>query len=764
MKRNLFITLILISVALFSYGQTYEIRATEGDEGYLYVQMRETSGVGTPQTTNQLTDLVFQIKWLQSLGNVDVGSVICTSYEITKSGTRSTQGSYYYQEYYADNTAFAFPENWVQNIWVTIASIEVGTGSGSGTFEIGDNSFVATGVNIGVDLTDYTPTVNGQASDFAYPTTIYNYVWTGTGGGPAPQQNQYKWEYNTNWSGTCPGDALPDGSYPYIGQPTESKVFIPGGLSNYIQTTSGNDDWGWEADVLHVGASATLTVPDLATSLTQPYLNVTGELIVDGTFNLSPKGHVTVGGSTTINSAEGIVVQADATGVGSFIDNGTITYGASGSAKVQTYLTNSAGVGNFDIHQVGPTVDEENYTGGGTGAFLSAFDLVAGSTYAYGWNETVAAINGWENLVSNTYEVRTANGIGLSTVDNTTYTMEMTGTLITGAVSSPSLTYSNNHNELISNPYPSSIDFDALAGTDNSSVVENKYWIWDPSTNGYITRTAGSGGSQYIQVGQGFFVETKSGGGTFDFTNARRAHSNDPFRDIIPNELTVFARGGLDGYQTEAVIRFQDGATSGYDVEWDGEFWESQNSDATSIRSISDDGVELAINMFPPESLYGKDLLSIPLKFECGYTSEYTLDFSGFETFDYGTEIYLEDKRTGGEWIYLNDNPVYTFDAANHQNPERFIIHFFGPTGVDELNAEAVEIYSAGQYAYVRNNTQESIKMVYVYNLAGELVMSTKDANNQMFTKFWVSDQRGYYIVKVVTDAEIYTKKVLIFK
>lgn len=730
---------------MISFGQSFEIRTTDGDEGYLHVQMRETSGTGTPQTSNQLTDIVFQVKWLQSLGNVDLGSVICTNYEITKSGTRSTQTTFYYQEFYANNTPFAFPENWTQNTWYTIATLEVGTGSGSGTFQIGANDFVGTGVNIGVDLNDYTPVVNGEATNYSYPTIVYDLVWKGGFGG-----FENDWFFSSNWETTC-------GSAAASGPNSTLNVYIPdvSGASGYFPST--NLAGTMACKNLRIASGAQLNVPEL-----NGLLIVSEQLLSIGTLFITPNANATINGSTYFGSAEGLVVQSTSSGIGSFIDNGTITYGASGSAKVQTYLSNSAGVGNFDIHLIGPTVDEENYTGGGTGAFLSAFSIDA-STYAYEWDETVALVNGWNNISSNSFEVRTANGIGLSTIDNTNHTLEMTGNLITGDVSSPSLTFSNNHYELISNPYPSSIDFDGLA-SDNSSVVNNKYWIWNPSSNSYVERAGGSGGTQYIQVGQAFFVETNSVG-TFDFTNSRREHSTDPFRNNNSNILTITAFGGMEGYEDIAIIRFDEDATSGYDVNMEAEFWESQNSDATSLRSVTDDNLELAINVLPTESLIGKEMLSVPLKFDCGYTTEYTLNFADIESFEYGTEIYLEDTKSGEDWILINENPVYTFTAAEYQGPDRFILHFFGPTGIEEAEAISnVDIFSSGQHAYVRNNSDENINMIYVYNLASELVMSTKLAKNQKFTRFWVSDQVGYYIVKVITNENIYTEKVLIFK
>ncbi|PIQ26854.1 MAG: hypothetical protein COW63_16930, partial [Bacteroidetes bacterium CG18_big_fil_WC_8_21_14_2_50_41_14] len=93
----------------------------------------------------------------------------------------------------------------------------------------------------------------------------------------------------------------------------------------------------------------------------------------------------------------------------------------------------------------------------------------------------------------------------------------------------------------------------------------------------------------------------------------------------------------------------------------------------------------------------------------------------------------------------------------------RFVLHFFGPTGTDELAKPTVDIYSSGQHAYVRNNTDESIREVRVYSLSGSLVRNLK-TTDQKFMKLWVGDQMAYYVIRVVTDQQVYTEKIFINK
>ncbi|MEJ2596643.1 MAG: hypothetical protein P8100_16300, partial [bacterium] len=109
--------------------------------------------------------------------------------------------------------------------------------------------------------------------------------------------------------------------------------------------------------------------------------------------------------SPTLTSAaecNNILIESDVTGTASLLDNGNLT--VNGKATVETYLSNSATAGTFYLHLIGPTVDEQNYTGSGTGAFLSAFNIVPGSTYAYEYDESGVV---YEALTSLTDDILT---------------------------------------------------------------------------------------------------------------------------------------------------------------------------------------------------------------------------------------------------------------------------------------------------------------------------------------------------------------------
>ncbi len=209
-----------------------------------------------------------------------------------------------------------------------------------------------------------------------------------------------------------------------------------------------------------------------------------------------------------------------------------------------------------------------------------------------------------------------------------------------------------------------------------------------------------------------------------------------------------------------------DGATTGYDEELESIKWYSINSDATMIWSIASDETELAINAMPLSCLYD-GMTSIPIHFQCGYDDEYTLTFSGMDGFEYPTEFWLEDLSTGEDWFSINrDVASYTFQGyVSDSSINRFVMHFLDPTGTDELPEilpdKQMKIYASQYYAYIQNNSSEFIKEIEVFDLVGNEV-PIRDQSFGVLNKYYVSSQTGYYFIKVITDKNIYTKKVFI--
>jgi hypothetical protein len=505
-------------------------------------------------------------------------------------------------------------------------------------------------------------------------------------------------------------------------------------------------------------------VKDVNGPVTASGANVMDVIIQAGaSLDFMPNSGLTAAGPTTITDASALKVMADATGIGSFIDNGTITYGASGSASVETFLANSASVGSYFIHQIGPTVNDPVFetANGYKGVELGAFDVVTLGSYAYFYQE---ASNTWLNVYDPLTAVPTAQGLILSTTDMTDHTITMTGELLTGAVATQSpLGHSGNNIDLISNPYPSSIDFDLFLAS--NAGIGSTYYIWDPTIGNYKSYTSPSGGdplplTDKILPGQAFFVTTLSATPA-NFANAHRVHSTGPLvKEASPYLLVLEASGNT--FKDYSMIRFTEAANYIYDELYDAHKWVSVFPEATEISTLSSDLEALCMNANPP---LGDNMVSIPMNFKCGAEGTYTITASNVESFDPGTEIWLEDLVSGDEWYNLGENQTYQFSATPSDMQSRFIVHFFGPTaGINDLNASLINIYGYGQDAYIINRGTETIKEYVAYDMMGRELHRGTLPNNTV-NKVTIGDVSAYYIVKVITkEGRIYTDKVYITK
>lgn len=526
-------------------------------------------------------------------------------------------------------------------------------------------------------------------------------------------------------------------------------------------------------------------ISGLGAQLTTWNANV-GQLQIDAASQLSilSGASLTAAGTITINSAEGLIIAADATGTGSFINTiSPIVYGAGGSAKVQAYMKNVATAGTFHTHLIGPLVKDPTYSGGGTGVYIGAFDLQANNTYAYRYNEPT---NAWINMFLITDPIPTAAGLALSDVSATSKVLSMTGQLATPIVTNPTVAPWNptktagqgDGEYLFSNPFPSGLYMDQFYTTNNGAArfsSNNIFYFWEDETSNYGTWSAddpeiggiGTGNigaaNGLINPGQGFFGQ-RNGTTNINFTALARIHVHTPFlKDSEISLLRLQASGNLS--KDELIIRFKEGATFEFDEKKDAYKWASMYDYATEINTVTPNQSFLTINTLP--NLTAGEMTNVPMDFKCGADGTYTITASNIESFESGTEIWLEDLKVGGEWYSLNNNPVYEFTGSPSDEISRFIIHFFGTTGIDDnpqAEVKAIQIYSWGHDAYIVNRGRETVKEYIAYDLMGREIQRGTLPNSTV-NKITIGDVSAYYIVKVITkEGRIYTDKVYINK
>jgi hypothetical protein len=563
--KTIIAVIVLVCITTISHTQTYQIRTVNKGNGVIGVEMRASSGAA-PTTNNYVTDIVFGLKWLSSY-NINLSDAITTNYNIKKSDVEKQKGVYEYQAFYADFIPFKFPQNWQPNVWVEIMSIgNSQTGTGTGTFEIAEPGFdITTDPNFGVDLVDKTPVINGKAEcvliSQATLSNTTDYFRTVTSGN---WNSACTWESSTDNTSWHAATLLPDFS--------AKSITI---LNGYTITVTSNAT----ADNTTINSGGALVINSGDT------MN-----IVDGTgFDL------TVNGSLTVNSGGGLIIKSTSAGTASIgPSTGTIT----GNITVERFISSA---GNRAYRLLAPSVNtttsiranwQENgntiagygthITGSTSGA--NGFDAtITGQPSLYLYNQSTTAWDVISNTNVNTLNAKTGyllyirgdrtidlNSVSVPLPSNNT-TLRTTGTVLTGTQTFSGLA-GNNGFSLITNPYPSAINWASIYAA--STGLTQFYTYWDPNmgTRGaYVTvKTDGTKSNPLanadvnIQSGQAFFVQASGATGpvvSIQETDKTSVNNIDVFRTGTENETFATALYFRDANGTR---RIADGVMSVY--------------------------------------------------------------------------------------------------------------------------------------------------------------------------------------------------------
>ena len=349
----------------------------------------------------------------------------------------------------------------------------------------------------------------------------------------------------------------------------------------------------------------------------------------------------------------------------------------------------------------------------------------------------------------------------------TTKTLEFTGSLNDGAYSIP-LSFTSGMGEgwnLVGNPYPSVINWNAASGWTKPANMNNSIYFWDNTLNDgagnykYYLGSGGSnegvgvsGGSQYIPALQGFFVKTAAAC-TLGMNNNVRIHYHVPFyKDGITTPL-IRLQVVNGSYSDETVVRFDANATSGADNAYD--CWKLFASNVPQLSTITTDNVNMAINTFPQVE---SDLI-VPLQLNAGVTGNFTIRATEILNFN-DSPVMLEDKILNITQN-LTQNPTYSFTASIGDNPDRFNLHFKSVNGINDPSENKVNIYSCGKTVYINPGTVNLHGQVVIYDILGKPIV-TKQLEGTSLYCLHLNITPGCYIVKVITDNNVYSQKVVI--
>jgi hypothetical protein len=563
---------------------------------------------------------------------------------------------------------------------------------------------------------------------------------TGTGGSVSFSVGQLAYEY---LAASPSNYSITQG----VQQPYTEDIMWIGAVSS-----DWNDGNNWSK------GSVPLVVEDVVVTQypsNQPHVTVPASSpLVTGDIALRVGASLTVdaGKALTVNGDlinEGaVLVKADATGIGSLITNGAVA--GSGSFNMEQYLDGSGGATPDGLFwYVGSPV---------VGAPASSYDLASGNRL---WraDETTQSYpgvtNGTTTLNQGQGYVARMGATGTITQTGTGYntgTVNITGLTRTGA------TEINRGYNLLSNPYPSTVSWDAATRSDLEPTVwyrthQGTQMLYDTynATSSVGTNNNGGGAvTGEIAPTQAFWVQVPTDGltGSVSFDNSMRSHGllagiyrmasiEGLVRMTLSNEMT----------SDETIIQFNSDAQNvfeGYDSR---KFW----AGAVVPQLYTTTGTDsLVINGL--ESVATNPVVDLGVKLPTA--GDYTFDATEITLTE---DVWLED-RLLNIFQDLNLDATYDFTDNAGNIPTRFALHFgMSITDIPSTDQFAAHVFASGNEVNI--TLSEPIDgTAAVYDMAGKLIATERFASDRI--KFPVNSANGIYIVQIQSDNGISAHKI----
>jgi hypothetical protein len=450
---------------------------------------------------------------------------------------------------------------------------------------------------------------------------------------------------------------------------------------------------------------------------------VTGALTINSgkKFSVAPGKELTVSGTiSNSGGTSGFVLHSDTTGTASLLHNtdnvpGTSERYISGETEAWHFLSSPVAAQNIS----GSWLPSGTY-GNGTG-----YDL-------YLWNEPTSC---W------IYKLDTTSAIDWHTVHPGSSFTPGRGYLYSVQAANPTKSFSGTLNNgsltyaltagssdisligfnLVGNPYPSSIDWQASSGWTRTDLVSSgggcDMWIWNPAASNYGVCNSASGSgtnevTRYIAPMQGYFVQA-SADGSMSLDNTIRVHSGSGnwFKDSQSDShmLNVVIQSESDKSFDEVRLLFD------------------YSADKAGARKLFSH-VVTAPSLFMPSAgdFYSVRYLTnttenptVPVAFKPGKDGNYKLTCN----FDAGKfeSVVLEDRQKH----YLRDMKMgntYDFEASKTDDANRFVLHF-GPDNNASYDQLPARIYTDGSQLIIDLSLIGPETETLVYDMLGRLLL-----------------------------------------
>lgn len=520
------------------------------------------------------------------------------------------------------------------------------------------------------------------------------------------------WNTASNWS----TNSVPD---------TNTKVIL-GNATNQPTIASGES----------------INIPDL-------------EIDSNGTLTVDAGASLTIS-SSLINDGGNVIINSNASSNGSLmskiITDGNITYNKYVSDN--WHLVGSPAVGETiqDIITNGSLA-----SGSGSNVGLGTYNNSFFDATTKSWQYVNASSTGSFD-----------SGQGYSLLRSSAGTVPFTGTLETDNLTYTITEGSQNSWNLLANPYAASLAINTNASsanilTPNTSELDPLYvalYVWNPNTSEYDVINQSSNAS-YLKPGDGFFVHSKSGGGSFSFAETMQSHQVNLSKTTSSQEIKLMVFD--DNSNKSTSIKYLPNATLGLDVGYDAGVFSGVSSNFGIFSYLPEESSLTALTLqCLPNFDYEKTIIPIGVTANSGKEVTFIADIYNFPQELY---VYLEDRVSGKMIDLKNTNYTTIVDDVDVAKFGRFFLQVSQTVlEVDDVTSEkTIDVYTLKNKALQLSQLLFEDTELKLFNLQGKEVFTQRiDRKNRIQIPL-AELSSGMYIVSVKTASRIINKKIVIY-
>ena len=542
---------------------------------------------------------------------------------------------------------------------------------------------------------------------------------------------------------------------------TGATLQIAGTISNSGTLSAGNG-------TVHLNGNAAQLIPAATFSgnvVKNITINNNAGVALAGSLNLTGILKVTVGqfntgGYLTLISTATQTALIDGSGAGEVLGNVTM----------QRYLPSGFGYKYFSSPFQAATVNE----------FSNDINLGAAFPSFYRYNQNLLS-SGWVNYTNISGILNPGEGYAANLGSSSSAkTVDITGIVNNNTIAASTL-YNNNRPytqgfNLVGNPYPSPIDWNASSGWSRGNIDNAVYYFNTGSSNQYtgtystyINGVSSDGvAGNIIGAMQGFFVHVSNGAfpvaATLSLNNNVRINNLSPdfHRRTSSNLPLLRLSAGFEDVTSVSdplVVYFEEAATPAFDKAKDALKLFNTDSLVPNLYAIASNAAKLSIAAWPvlPDSTK-----IIPLGLQLKRAGFIAFNAHAIENIPLSIYVYLLDATTN-TYHDLRQHPLLSMYLQPGEYSNRFSI-IFSKIELGSITAivGTLNVYSLNGKLFVNASLSsgENGNLV-VFNTGGQVVYK-KQLNGGGLHEINTNLITGLYIVSLTTKESILSKKVFI--